>query len=62
MKCKLCRQEYSAECDYRQGRCPHHPATIPKWLILLAAPVIIAAWAITNPRRVWAQAKKEWNL
>jgi len=25
MKCKTCRQEYSPQCDYRQGRCPQHP-------------------------------------
>ena len=25
MKCKICRQEYSPNCDYNQGRCPHHP-------------------------------------
>lgn len=24
MKCKLCRKEYTPECDYNQGRCPHH--------------------------------------
>jgi len=24
MKCKICRQEYSSDCDYNQGRCPHH--------------------------------------
>lgn len=23
-KCKICRQPYSADCDYKQGRCPHH--------------------------------------
>lgn len=25
MKCNTCRQDYSPECDYKQGRCPHHP-------------------------------------
>lgn len=24
MKCNTCRKEYSANCDYQQGRCPHH--------------------------------------
>ena len=24
-KCKVCGKEYSPECDYNQGRCPHHP-------------------------------------
>jgi hypothetical protein len=62
MKCSVCQKEYSADCDYRQGRCPHHPATIPTWLILLAAPFIIAAWAIANPRKIWQQAKKECNI
>ena len=26
--CNICDQEYHADCDYRQGRCPHHPALI----------------------------------
>ena len=28
MKCKVCRQEYSPNCDYNQGRCPHHKPMI----------------------------------
>ena len=24
MKCTVCRKEYSPDCDYNQGRCPHH--------------------------------------
>lgn len=28
MKCSICRQEYSPECDYKQGRCPHHKPMI----------------------------------
>ncbi len=28
MKCQLCHKEYSPECDYQQGRCPHHPPMI----------------------------------
>ena len=28
MKCTTCRQEYSPECDYNQGRCPHHKPMI----------------------------------
>jgi hypothetical protein len=62
MKCTTCRREYNADCDYRQGRCPNHPAITPTWLILLATPFIIGAWAIANPRRVWEQAKQEWKL
>ena len=27
-KCKTCRREYDPSCDYRQGRCPHHPPLI----------------------------------
>ena len=23
-KCTTCGKEYSPECDYKQGRCPHH--------------------------------------
>ncbi len=28
MKCDLCNKEYSPDCDYKQGRCPHHPPMI----------------------------------
>jgi len=28
MNCKTCGKEYSPSCDYRQGRCPHHPSLI----------------------------------
>ena len=24
IKCNICNQEYSPDCDYNQGRCPHH--------------------------------------
>jgi len=63
MKCKTCRQEYSPSCDWNQGRCPNHPTKpYPIWLLLLAAPFIIGAWMIMNPRRVWQQAKKDLEL
>jgi hypothetical protein len=65
MKCKTCNKEYSSDCDYNQGRCPHHlPAiqTFPKWLLVLAAPFIIVPWIILNPGKVWHQAKKDWNI
>ena len=26
--CQICGQEYTPACDYRQGRCPHHPAML----------------------------------
>ena len=26
--CQTCGQEYSPACNYRQGRCPHHPPLI----------------------------------
>ena len=25
MKCETCNKEYSPDCDWQQGRCPHHP-------------------------------------
>jgi len=25
MTCSTCGKEYTASCDYNQGRCPHHP-------------------------------------
>lgn len=28
MKCETCNNEYSPSCDYKQGRCPHHPPMI----------------------------------
>ena len=28
MKCETCGKEYSPDCDWRQGRCPHHPAML----------------------------------
>jgi hypothetical protein len=27
-KCSICRQPYTADCDYNQGRCPLHPPLI----------------------------------
>ncbi len=27
-KCKVCRKEYTTDCDYNQGRCPHHKPMI----------------------------------
>lgn len=27
-KCNTCHKQYSPDCDYRQGRCPHHPPYI----------------------------------
>ena len=67
MTCKLCRKEYTTECSYNQGRCPHHPpmVEIPSWrkvIYLTAAPFIIGVWCIMNPRKVWEQAKKDWKL
>ena len=66
-KCSICRQPVQPDCDYNQGRCPHTPAMIElstarKLLFLLAAPFIIGAWAIANPRQIWQQAKKDWNI
>lgn len=26
--CAVCRKPYTPECDFNQGRCPHHPSTI----------------------------------
>lgn len=65
--CPGCGQAYRVDCDWRQGRCPLHPpmiekSTARKILFLLAAPVIIVAWAFTNPARLWHQVKQDWNL
>jgi hypothetical protein len=32
MKCDQCGNEYSASCDYKQGRCPHHPSMLDQIL------------------------------
>ena len=65
VNCSTCGQTYRADCDYQQGRCPHHPpavGTLPTWLLMLTAPFIIIPWTIMNPRKVWQQAKKDWNI
>ena len=31
--CQICGREYTPACDYRQGRCPHHPSLINVSLI-----------------------------
>ena len=28
VNCDICDQPYTPQCDYRQGRCPHHPPLI----------------------------------
>jgi len=28
MYCSTCHRKYTPECDYNQGRCPHHPPLI----------------------------------
>ena len=25
IKCAVCSKDYTPECDFNQGRCPHHP-------------------------------------
>jgi hypothetical protein len=66
-KCKTCQQEIHLNCDWNQGRCPHTPplielSTARKLLLLLAAPFIIGAWTVMNPKKVWQQALKDWNI
>ena len=46
MKCQTCRKEYSPDCDYRQGRCPHHPALLEQ----------IVSWF--KNRKKYASSKK----
>jgi hypothetical protein len=33
-----------------------------KVLLIIVAPIIIGAWCIMNPRKVWEQAKKDYNI
>jgi hypothetical protein len=28
MKCNTCNKEYTTDCNYNQGRCPHHAPLI----------------------------------
>lgn len=28
VKCKVCHRVYTLQCDYQQGRCPHHKPMI----------------------------------
>lgn len=28
MKCNTCKKDYTPDCDFKQGRCPHHPPMI----------------------------------
>jgi hypothetical protein len=66
MKCSTCNHDIHEGCNYNQGRCPHRAPLIdkpfPVWLLALAAPFIIGAWCIMNPKKVWEQAKKDYNL
>jgi hypothetical protein len=32
MKCETCGNDYSSSCDYKQGRCPHHPSMLDQIL------------------------------
>jgi len=32
MTCKTCGKEYNPTCDFRQGRCPHHPSMLEQIL------------------------------
>lgn len=29
--CDTCGQQYSINCDWQQGRCPHHPPIFHDW-------------------------------
>jgi hypothetical protein len=66
MKCDICKHQITIDCNYNQGRCPHKEPMFskpyPTWLLLLAAPFIIGGWMIMNPKKVWEQAKKDYNL
>jgi hypothetical protein len=28
IKCAVCGKDYTPDCDFNQGRCPHHPAML----------------------------------
>lgn len=33
MVCNTCGKEYTADCNYRQGRCPHHKSMIDEIML-----------------------------
>jgi predicted Zn-ribbon and HTH transcriptional regulator len=33
MICKTCGNEYSEDCNHRQGRCPHHKSMIDEIML-----------------------------
>jgi len=33
-RCKVCGRYYQPECEWNQGRCPHHPAYWERFLNL----------------------------
>ena len=33
MKCNTCGNEYSTDCNYRQGRCPNHKPMIDEIML-----------------------------
>lgn len=42
MKCLICRQQYSPECTWRQGRCPNHMPLIGSTPGLIVGYVVVA--------------------
>jgi len=52
MKCEACNKEYTATCDYRQGRCPHHPSLLDE---ILGSPYKSRFYNLLN----WFKGKKK---
>lgn len=42
MKCEICREEFSPECTWRQGRCPNQMPLIGSGLGLFFGYIVVA--------------------
>jgi len=49
-KCTTCGQEYSPSCDWRQGRCPHHPSMFEQ---LMSDPYKTRYYNLINSIKGW---------
>lgn len=47
INCQVCKKLYSHECDWRQGRCPHHAPTVLTKRFLFVAICLIIVTCVT---------------
>jgi len=49
MICDFCKKPYSIDCDFNQGRCPHHAPIIKDdfpWDVVIAVVLVVIAYFI----------------